>query len=269
MDVIMDGIQWFIGLGSTVFLPVIIFIIGLFFGLKPSKAFISGVTVGIGNIGLGLVLDLLSGGLGSAIQQMGEKFGTSLNVLDIGVGVGGPLAFSTSLGILMIPISLILNFILVMLGWTKTLNVDIWNFWFPIFLGMLVQTVTGNFWFGIIGAIVAVLLQWFLADAAQKEVSEFFGYPGIAITHMMALSGVLFAKPMNWIFDRIPGFNKIDADAESLTKKFGIFGDTVVIGLLIGIVVGFLAGYDAAGIGLLGMQTAAVMKIMQIGRAHV
>ena len=104
MDVIMDGIQWFIGLG--------------------------------------LVLDLLSGGLGSAIQQMGEKFGTSLNVLDIGVGVGGPLAFSTSLGILMIPISLILNFILVMLGWTKTLNVDIWNFWFPIFLGMLVQTVT-------------------------------------------------------------------------------------------------------------------------------
>ena len=99
---------------------------------------------------------------------MGEKFGTSLNVLDIGVGVGGPLAFSTSLGILMIPISLILNFILVMLGWTKTLNVDIWNFWFPIFLGMLVQTVTGNFWFGIIGAIVAVLLQWFLADATQK-----------------------------------------------------------------------------------------------------
>ena len=79
---------------------------------------------------------------------------------------------------------------------------------------------------------------------------------------MMALSGVLFAKPMNWIFDRIPGFNKIDADAESLTKKFGIFGDTVVIGLVIGVVVGFFAGYDAAGIGLLGMKTAAVMKIM-------
>lgn len=262
MDFFINGIQWFISLGSTVFLPIIIFIIGLFFGLKPGKAFISGVTVGIGNIGLGLVLDLLSGGLGNAIQQMGEKYGTSLTILDIGVGVGGPLAFSTSLGILMIPISLVLNFILVILGWTKTLNVDIWNFWFPIFLGMLIQTVTGNFWFGIIGAIIAVLLQWFLADATQKEVSEFFGYPGITITHMMALSGVLFAKPMNWLFDRIPGFNKIDADAESLTKKFGIFGDTVVIGLLIGIVVGLLAGYDAANVGLLGMQTAAVMKIM-------
>lgn len=262
MDVVMNGIEWFIGLGSTVFLPVIIFVIGLFFGLKPGKAFISGITVGIGNIGLGLVLDLLSGGLGHAIQLMGEKYGTSLNILDIGVGVGGPLAFSTSLGILMIPISLILNFILVIVGLTKTLNVDIWNFWFPIFLGMLVQTVTGNFWFGIIGATVAVMLQWFLADMAQEEVADFFGYPGIAITHMMALSGVLFAKPLNWVFDRIPGFNKIDADAESLTKKFGVFGDTVVIGLIIGIVVGILAGYDAAGVGYLGMTTAAVMKVM-------
>ncbi|WP_319466944.1 PTS transporter subunit IIC [uncultured Trichococcus sp.] len=262
MEFLINAIEWFIGLGSVVFLPVIIFLVGLLFGLKPGKAVMSGITVGIGSIGLGLVLDLLSSGLGNAIQEMGVKYGSSLNVLDIGVGVGGPLAFSTSLGILMIPISLILNFIFVVLGWTKTLNVDIWNFWFPIFLGMLVQSVTGNFWFGILGATTAVILQWLLADLAQKHVSEFFGYPGIAITHLMALSGVLFAKPVNYIFDRIPGFNKIDADAESLTTKFGVLGDTIVIGFLIGIGVGVLAGYDAAGIGTLGMTTAAVMKIM-------
>ncbi len=73
----------------------------------------------------------------------------------------------------MIPISLILNFIFVVLGWTKTLNVDIWNFWFAIFLGMITQSVTGNFWFGLIGAIVAVILQWFLADRTQKLLANF------------------------------------------------------------------------------------------------
>ena len=219
MDIVLNAFEWFIGLGSNVFLPLIIFVIGILFGLKPGKAFVSGVTVGIGSIGLGLVLSLLSDGLGTAIQQMGEQYGGGLNILDIGVGVGGPLAYSTSLGILMIPISLILNFIFVVLGWTKTLNVDIWNFWFAIFLGMITQSVTG-------------------------------------------LSGVLFAKPVNWVFDRIPGFNKIDADAETLTKRFGVLGDTVVIGLIIGIVVGIMAGYDVAGIGNLGIMTAAVMKIM-------
>lgn len=262
MEILLNATEWFIGLGSNVFLPIIIFIIGILFGLSPGKAFVSGITVGIGSIGLGLVLDLLSSGLGTAIQEMGKQYGGNLNVLDIGVGVGGPLAFSTSLGILMIPISLILNFVFIILGWTKTLNVDIWNFWFPIFLGMVAQAVTGNFWIGLIGAIIAVILQWLMADLAQETVSKFFEYPGITITHMMALPGILFAKPLNWIFDRIPGFNKIDADAESLTKRFGVLGDTITIGLIIGMIVGFMAGYDAAGIGGLGMTTAAVMKIM-------
>lgn len=262
MDVIIDVLQWFIGLGSTVFLPLIIFIIALIFGVKPSKAFMSGVTVGIGSIGLNLVLDLLSGSLGTAIQTMGEQYGVALNIMDIGCGVGGPLAFSTAIGILLIPISLLINFVFVALGLTKTLNVDIWNFWFPAFLGLLVNAVTNNFVYGVIASISAILLQWLLADLFQEKISKFFGYPGIAITHMMALSGVIFAIPVNWIFDHIPGLNKVDANAETLTKRFGIFGDTVFMGLIIGIVVGIFAGYDLAGIGTLGMSTAAVMKIM-------
>ena len=42
----VEALQWFIGLGSTVFLPIIIIIIALFFGVKLSKAIISGITVG-------------------------------------------------------------------------------------------------------------------------------------------------------------------------------------------------------------------------------
>ena len=34
----LSVLQWFIGLGSTVFLPIIIFILGIIFGVKPAKA---------------------------------------------------------------------------------------------------------------------------------------------------------------------------------------------------------------------------------------
>lgn len=262
MSVLINSFQWFIGLGSNVFLPIIIFILGIIFGLKPGKALMSGITVGIGSIGLGLVLNLLSGSMGSAIQDLGNHYGSSLNILDIGVGVGGPLAFSTSLGLLMIPISLVVNIFFVFLGLTRTLNVDIWNFWFPIFMGMITQSITGNFVFGILGGTVAVMIQWLLADINQKKNSEFFGYPGIAISHMMVNSGAIIARPLNWIFDRIPGLNKIDLDTESLTKRFGILGDTVFIGLVIGALVGIFAKYDVSKIGNLAVSTAAVMKIM-------
>ncbi|WP_289770681.1 PTS transporter subunit IIC, partial [Faecalibaculum rodentium] len=160
MDAIMQGLQWFIGLGSNVFLPIIILVIALIFGVKPGKAFISGITVGIGSIGLGLVIDLLSSTLGQAIQTMGESYGVALNILDVGCGVGGPLAFSTTIGILLIPLSLVFNFLFIGLGLTKTLNVDIWNFWFPGFLGLVAWSVSGNIFVGIIASVVAVMLQW-------------------------------------------------------------------------------------------------------------
>lgn len=262
MDFIASIFQWLINLGGVVFLPIIICIIALFFRVSLSKAIMSGITVGIGIVGLGLVITLLSQTLGVAIQQMGEQYGSSLSIMDIGCGVGGPLAFSTTLGLLLIPLSLIINFIFISLGWTRTLNVDIWNFWFAIFLGLVSYAVTGLYWVGILGSITAIMLQWLLADLLQKRVSTFFGYPGIAITHLMALSGAVVAIPLNWLFDRTPGLNKLNADSETLTKKFGIFGDTVVIGLLIGIAVGILAGYDVSQIGQLAISTAAVMKIM-------
>ena len=258
----LQALEWFIGLGSTVFLPVIIIVIGLIFGVKLSKAFMAGITVGIGSIGLNLVIGLLTDGLGQAVQLMGERFGLALSIMDIGCGPGGPLAFSTSLGLMCILISIGLNLVFVLFGFTRTFNIDIWNFWFPIFLGLVTQAVTNDFAISIAALIVALMLQWLLADLFQERLSRFFNYPGIAITHLMALSGAVVALPINWLFDRIPVLNKLDADAETIQKKFGIFGDTVFIGFIIGAAVGILAGLDFGAIATLGVQTAAVMKIM-------
>ena len=96
------------------------FHIRYYFWSKTSKSSDFRFYSWIGSIGLNLVIGLLSDNLGTAIQVMGEHYGFSLNIMDIGCGVGGPLAFSTTLGIILIPMSLIVNLLFVMLGWTKT-----------------------------------------------------------------------------------------------------------------------------------------------------
>ena len=45
----------FMSLGSSVFIPIIIIILGLILRMKPGKAIISGLTIGIGFIGLSIV----------------------------------------------------------------------------------------------------------------------------------------------------------------------------------------------------------------------
>ena len=72
----------------------------------------------------------------------------------------------------------------------------------------------------------------------------------------------MIAIPLNWLFDRIPGFNKIDAKPETIQEKFGIFGETTVMGLIIGIVLGLLAGFPIGKTLQLGVVLAGVMVLL-------
>lgn len=258
----LDMLQRFVDLGSIVVLPILIFVFGLILGTKPKKAFISGLTVGIGFVGLNLVIELLSNGLGPAAQAMVERFGLSLTSIDVGWPAAAAISYGTVLGSLAIPIGICLNIILLVMGLTKTLNVDIWNYWHAAFISSLVYVVTGNFALGLFTTVVYMLMIYLLADVLAPKIKQFYGFPGVTFTHGTAIPGFLFALPINWIFDRIPGFKNLKADPESIQKRFGIFGDSSVMGLLIGLAMGCLAGYNVSGIGQLGVKTAAVMILM-------
>lgn len=252
----------FMDLGSAVFIPAIIIILGLIVRLKPGKAIISGMTIGIGFIGLNLVTGVLTSTLGPAIELMVERYGLALSIMDLGSGTAGPVAFSTTMGIVVIPIAFGLNLLLVFLGMTRTLNVDVWNLWQSALIGIMVWGVTDNFLIGVIAMVPSFLIELLLADLAQPLICEFYGLPGVAITHMMALAGLVLAAPLNWIFDRIPGFNKVEVDPEKIQEKFGIIGDPIIIGFVIGVLIGLLAGYDVPGLLNLGIEMAAVLKLL-------
>jgi galactitol PTS system EIIC component len=258
----MQVLQWFVDLGPSVMLPVLLFIFGLILGTKPGKAFKAGLTVGIGFIGLNLVIGLLTDSLGPAAKAMVENFGLSLRTIDVGWPAAAAISFGSALGSLAIPVGIGLNVLLLIFGLTKTLNVDIWNYWHAAFTGSLVYMLTGNFYLGLYTIAIHITVLFFLSDLIAKDISKFYGFPNITFPHGSSAPSYLLALPLNWIFDRIPGFNKLKADPETIQKKLGIFGDTTVMGVLIGLIMGILAGYDAKAILQLSVQTGAVMLLM-------
>lgn len=84
MDALMNVVQSILAMGPSVMLPIIIFIVGLVFRVKPTKAITSGITVGIGMIGINLVINLLTTSVGPAAQAMVERFGLNLTIIDAG-----------------------------------------------------------------------------------------------------------------------------------------------------------------------------------------
>ncbi|MRH41530.1 PTS galactitol transporter subunit IIC [Aquibacillus halophilus] len=258
----MSVLQWFVDLGASVMLPIIIFVFALVLGTKVGKAFRAGLTVGIGFIGINLVIGLLGNSLGPAAQAMVENFGVELSIIDVGWPAAAAISYGTALGSLAIPIGIGLNVVLLAFGLMRTLNVDIWNYWHAAFTGALVYALTGNFAIGIATIVVHLMLLFLLADLIQKDIEKFYGFKNITFPHGTSAPSYIVAKPLNWLFDRIPGFNKLEANPDTIQKRLGILGDSTVMGVIIGLIIGILAGYDIKGVLNLAVQTGAVLLLL-------
>ena len=262
MENLLSYLAAFVDLGSVVVLPIIMFIFGILLGTKPQKAFVAGITVGIGLIGLNLVIGLLVEGLGTAAQSMVERFGLSLTTLDVGWPASAAISYGTILGSLAIPIGIGVNVVLLTFRLTRTLNVDIWNYRHGAFIGSMIFSLTGDFSLSLFSIVVYTLMIFLMADMLGKTIQKTYGFPNMTFPHGTAAPGFWIGLMLNKIFDKIPGFNKLQADPESIQKRFGILGDNTVIGLVIGVGIGLLAGYDIKNTLNLGVSTAAVMIIM-------
>lgn len=262
MDKLMEIVQYVLGIGPTAILPIAILIIGLIFGTGFKKAFNSGIIIGIGFVGISLVANLLTSTLGPVAQQMVERFGLNLTVIDAGWPAAAAAAWASPVAAIMIPICLAVNLIMIFTKTTKTLDIDIWNYWHFIAAGATGYIVTGNWWFAILCAILYEIVVLIVADKTAPMVGNFYELDGISLptgsTAAFAPLGYLIGK----VVDKIPGINSIKADAETIQKKFGIFGQPMMMGLILGCILGALAGLDVGAIFKTGISMGGVMLLM-------
>lgn len=255
-------------LGPSVVLPVLITLFGLALGLKFGKAFRAGVTIGVGFIGINLVIGLLGGQVGPAAKAMAENFGVKLSVVDVGWPSSAAIAFGSTIGAIIIPLGLVVNIVLLVTSLTRTLDIDLWNYWHSAMIGALIAAMTGRYWLGLVGAAVHLAVILALADITAPWVQKYFNLPDISFPHGTSAPYGLLAMPLNWVFDRIPGFNKLDATPQGIQKRFGVFGETLTMGLFLGLIIGVLAfpfkhpRADFIAILTLAMSLAAAMFLL-------
>lgn len=262
MQLIMNVFKFFIDAGPTVMLPVIITIIGLIFGLKITKAFKSGLTLGIGFAGIKLILDFMTTNVGPAAKSMVERTGVQLDALDVGWGSIAAITWASPIIALLIFAILIVNIVLLILKKTHTLDVDIWNYHHMAIVGVMVYFVTHNIFLGVGSAIVMAVVTFKMSDWSQPLVEDFFGIPGVSLPTVSALSSLVIAWPLNWVLDKIPFMRKAKFTIKDAQKYLGFFGDSTIMGLVIGLAIGFLAGYDIKSVLQLGVSMAAVLVLI-------
>ncbi|HAF48295.1 MAG TPA: PTS sugar transporter subunit IIC [Anaerolineaceae bacterium] len=264
MDAFLSGLKLFFDtFGATIMLPIIIIVLALILGAKFGRAFRAGVTVGIAFIGINLVINLMWASLSDVGQALVTNLGINRTVYDVGWPSAAAIAFGTDVGLAVIPIALLVNLVMLLTKLTKTLNIDVWNFWHFAFVGSLVAVVTNSLVYGLIAAALAAAFALFLADWTAKAVQSFYNLPGVSIPHLTTAPGVPFAILVNWIFEKIPGLRDLKADPDTIRRRWGIFGEPVILGLVIGLILGVLAFAFNVPEGQAGLVT--VSKILGVG----
>lgn len=234
--------SYIIGLGAAVMMPILFFILGVCIGIKPGKALKSGLLVGVGFVGLSVVTALLTSSLGAPLKDVTEIYGLQLRIFDMGWPAAASVAYNTTVGAFIIPVCLAINIVLLLCKATNTINIDLWNYWHYAFIGAVVYFATDSIWYGFFAAVICFVITLVMADLTTKKFQSYYkDLEGISIPQPFCQGFVPFAEGLNWCMDRIPGFSKLDIDAEGMKKKFGVLGEPLLLGVLVGILIGCLS----------------------------
>ncbi len=233
--------QYIIGLGAAVMMPVIFTILGVCIGIKFGDALKAGLKVGVGFVGLSIVTALLTSALGPALNTVVEIYDLQLKVFDMGWPAAAAVAYNTAVGAFIIPVCLGVNLLMLFTKTTRTVNIDLWNYWHFAFIGAIVYFAADSLAWGFFAAIICYIITLVIADMTARKFQNFYkDMDGISIPQPFCAGFVPYAIGINWLLDKIPGMNRLEIDAEGMKKKFGLLGEPLFLGIVVGIGIGCL-----------------------------
>ena len=145
MDTLKTAIDTFFSFPAYVMLPIIIFVIALIVRMELKEAFIAMIRLAAGFAGVFIAFDFFVAQIAPAVERLMLIRGIDFPILDVGWPPLAAITWSNIIAPLSIPLVIGLNMLLLALGLTRTLYIDIWNFWHFAMLGVLVNVVTGSF----------------------------------------------------------------------------------------------------------------------------
>jgi PTS system galactitol-specific IIC component len=261
-------LDYFFSFPAYVMLPLVLLVIALIARMPLEKAFMAVLKLGVGFAGVFIVFDFFVASIGPAVESIALTREFAFPVLDVGWPPLAAITWASPIAPLTIPIFLAINVLMLATRTTQTINLDIWNYWHYALIGSLVMSTTRSFWLGLIATILIGIYSIKMADWNGIFVEKRAGIKGVAIT-TVSINGLLpYAILLDWLFERIPGFRRLNFNPQeserngSSGKLVTILSEPMIIGLLVGVFLGILAKYELKELLTLSVHIAAVMFLL-------
>ena len=261
MEVIQAVVDYLLNeVGSSVFMPAVMVIIGLCLKMKLKDAFSSGLMLGVALIGIGMCTSYLSKTISPAITAFVDSTGMQLNIVDVGWSAAAGITWAWPYIFFMFPLQIIINIIMLATKQTDCLNVDLWNVWGKGFTALLVTYVCGNPYIGLACGCIQVVYELKNADVTYQKVKKLCGVPGLSCPHPMGLQAILM-YPVDLLLRKIPIMRK-EINVDTLREKFGILFEPHVLGFFMGTAIGLLGRMSVGNSLQIGVKLGATFYLL-------
>lgn len=260
--------QFFDTFGNYITVPIILFTIAKIFKAPTKKAFVSAVLAGVGLKGMAFITSAFGAVLSPLVQQIVSATGINLPALDVGWQAVASVAYSTDIGMMFIGVGLVFQVVLYLIKWTDIfMPSDLWNNYSIIVWGSMFYQITGNLVIAFALMLFINMVVLLIAEVVQKRWSTYYRYPGCAMTAPHHMGDTPMYLVLDYVLGKI-GFDKINVRPDTIKKRIGFLGEPMYIGLIVGVILGFVGNITKLGvmsswgqIANVAVTCAAVMAI--------
>lgn len=261
----------FFSFKAYVMLPLIMLVIALAVGLPLKRALKGTVALAAGFAGVFIAFNFFVANISPAVQQLSVVRGLDFPVLDVGWPPLAAITWASPLAAISIPLILLANLVMLASGWTRTINIDIWNYWHFALVGALVLAASGSMWLGLSATLLVAIYCFKMAEWSAPDVEREMGLTGIAASPLSVNGLVPYVAVMDALFDRIPGLCKLDynpqrnadhKDQDDSLSLVALLSEPMVIGFLMGLALALAAGYGLKETLEMSVHISAVMFLL-------
>lgn len=233
--------------GAAIVVPIVVFFLSLALKVEAKKALRGALFMGIGLTAFNIILGVLMTAIAPRITEMVVNTGLNLPVLDIGWPAGAAIVYANQLGMVYLILGVGFNVILFLTKVTDTFQpTDIWNYYYFVVWAIMVQFVTGSFVLAVFAAMFMNLIVLLMADWLAPSLQEYYGYEGVTATCSAVTNIAAFAVIVKWVIMKLK-IKVPDLNPETIQRRFGFWGESAMIGLILGFGISFLGLYKELG----------------------
>ena len=288
MQLLDQFLATFFSFKAYVMLPIIIFLLALAVRVPLQRAVLSAVSLAAGFAGVFIAFNFFVANISPAVQQLSVVRGLHFPVLDVGWPPLAAITWASPLAAISIPLVLLTNLVMLATGLTRTVYIDIWNYWHFAFIGALVMALSGSLWLGLSATLLIAVYCFKLAEWTAPDIAREMGLEGIAASPVSVNGVVPYIVCVDWLLDRIPLLARLGYYPQAAAPASGALAGTdkpadagasgvagaaaagladllhepMVIGLLMGLALALAAGYDLRATLEMAVHIAAVMFLL-------